>query len=161
MKLDELLKAIKPFVLGWLEKASGACYGNDIAWTQANAAQNTWYLISDVDMADASGGLYKVTHDGSGKLTALKPGRFGVDIAASVECSLNGKHIQIGIAVDGSIVDSTPHYEVNTPQAQLTLSVNSIVELAVNGTVQAAIRTTDTGTPDLNVDHLAITIWQV
>lgn len=161
MQPATLLKQIKPYVLGWLKRASGSCFGNDIGWTQAGAAQNTWYSVADADMADASGGLYQVAHAHSGKLTVLKPTRYGVLIAASVECSALNKHIQIGIAVNGTVVDCTPHYEVQTPNAQLTLNTHTIVSLAAGDTVEAAIRTTDTGTPDLAVDHLAITIWEV
>lgn len=139
----------------------GSCYGNEIGWAQANAAQNTWYIISDADMNDGHGGLNLVAHDGSGKLTVTHAGAYNVDIVASVECSALNKHIQIGVAVNGTVVDMTPHYEVSTPNAQLTLSIASCVALAANGYVEAAIRTTDTGTPDLSVDHLSIRLTQV
>jgi hypothetical protein len=140
----------------------GSCYGNEIGWTQASAAQNTWYLISDADMADGHGGLNLVTHDGSGKLTVTKAGRYLINYGASVECSALNKHVQTGIAVNGTVIgDGQQHYEVSSPNAQLTLGSTAIVVLAASGYIEIAMRTTDTGTPDLSVDHLNISIVQI
>ncbi len=139
----------------------GSCYGNEIAWSQASAAQNTWYIISDADMADGHGGLNLVTHDGSGKLTVTKAGVYTVTAIASVECSALNKHVQIGITVNGTVVDCTPHYDVSSPNAQLELTAIAEVTLAASGYVEVAIRTTDTGDPDLSVDHLAIKLHQI
>lgn len=142
-------------------RAHGSCYGNEIGWTQAAAVQNTWYIISDADMADGHGGLNLVAHDGSGRLTVTNAGVYDVSAVASIECSLVNKHVQIAIAVNGTPVDVTPHYDVVSPGAQLELAAIAEVTLAASGYVEVAIRTTDTGTPDLSVDHLAIKIQRL
>lgn len=138
----------------------GSCWGNEIGWTQTNAVQNTWYIVSDADMTD--GQLNLVTHDGSGKLTVSKAGRYLINYAVSIECSSLGEHVQTGIAINGSVInDGIQHYDVSTPNAQLSISSEAIVSLAAGGYVEAAIRTTDTGTPDLSVDHLNLTVEQI
>ena len=140
----------------------GSCYGNEIGWTQASAAQNTWYIISDADMTDATGGLNLVTHDGSGKLTVTKAGHYLVNYSVTLECSALNKHVQTGISINGTVInDAIQHYEVSTPNAQLTISSTAVVKLAASGYVEIAVRTTDTGTPDLSVDHLNFSIVQV
>lgn len=139
----------------------GSCYGNDIAWTQASAAQNTWYIISDSDMSDGHAGLTAVTHDGSGKLTVSVAGDYDVEVVCSVECSGLNKHIQLAAVLSGTPVDATPHYEVSTPNAQLIIVAIAQVAMAANDYIEAAIRTTDTGTPDLSVDHLAIKLTMI
>lgn len=138
----------------------GSCYGNEIGWTQASAVQDTWYLVSDTDMAD--GQLNLVTHDGSGKLTVTKAGMYHVLFTSTIECSLLGKHVQVGISVNGaSPTQGINHFEIQTPQAQIELSGNAILSLTANQTIEVAMRTTDTGTPDLTCDHLNITIVQI
>ena len=138
----------------------GGAYGNEIAWTQTSAVQNTWYLISDTDMTDME--LNLVTHDGSGKLTVTKAGRYMVHFTSSVESSLTNKHVQLGISKNGaSPAYPINHFEIITANTQLELSGNAIINCAANDTLEVAIRTTDTGTPDLSVDHLNITLVQV
>ena len=63
----------------------GSCWGNEIGWTQASAAQDTWYPISDADMSD--GQLADVAHDGSGKLTVTFAGKYLINYAVTLECS--------------------------------------------------------------------------
>lgn len=140
----------------------GSCWGNEIGWTQAGAVQDTWYPISDADMSD--GQLADVTHDGSGKLTVTFAGKYLVSYSASLECSALNKHVQTGIGVtpDGDAIaiqnDGMQHYDVATPNAQLTQGSTAILDLAALDAVQIVIRTTDTGTPDLSVDHLNISV---
>jgi len=140
----------------------GSCYGNEIGWAQAAAAQNTWYIISDADMTDATGGLNLVTHDGSGKLTVTKAGHYLVNYSVTMECSVLNKHVQTGISINGTVInDAIQHYEVSTPNAQLTIGSTAVVKLAASGYIEIAVRTTDTGTPDLSVDHLNFSIVQI
>lgn len=135
--------------------AYGSCWGNEINWSQASAAQNTWYEISDADMSD--GKLYGVTHDGSGLLTLLHAGNYFVAYSAAVECSTSGKHVQSGISLSGTEQsDGIDHFETQGANAQFHLGSIGIVSAAANQTIQISIRTTDTGTPTLSVDHLNI-----
>lgn len=138
----------------------GGCHGNEIAWTQTSAVQNTWYQISDADMAD--GELNLVTHDGNGKLTATKAGRYLIIFTCSAESSLTNKHIQLGVSINGgNPTYPINHFEIITANTQIEVSGNAIINLAANDTVEVAMRTTDTGTPTLSVDHLNLTINQV
>jgi hypothetical protein len=138
----------------------GSVWGNEIAWTQASAAQDTWYEISDADMSD--GQLNLVTHDGSGKLTVSKAGRYKVDFSASLEVSLPGKHIQAAISVSGTEQnDGICHFEAATANQQFHLASTAILDLAASATIEISVRTTDTGTPDISCDHLNISLFQL
>jgi hypothetical protein len=138
----------------------GSCWGNEIGWTQASAAQNTWYLISDTDVSD--GQLNLVTHDGNGKLTVTKAGKYLVNWAVTESVSIAGKHVQVGIAVDGSVVnDGINHVDLNLANSEIPVSNTAILNLAANATVELAIRTTDTGTPDLSIDHYNLSVVMV
>ena len=89
----------------------GHTYGNEIAWAQASAVQNTWYDISDADMV--SGNLNLVTHDGNGQLTVLVAGMYNVDWAGAFEASSAGVHVQITVAVNGTEdVSAMNHFRV-------------------------------------------------
>lgn len=138
----------------------GSCWGNEIGWSQASAAQNTWYQISDTDMTD--GQLNLVTHDGSGKLTVTKAGRYLVNYAWSGDCSGVAKHVQLGISVSGTVGnDGVNHFYTTTASEQYSVSGTAILDLAANAYVEIAMRTTDTGDPTLTTDHLNFTMVQV
>ena len=79
-----------------------------------------------------------------------------------MECSVLNKHVQTGISINGTVInDAIQHYEVSTPNAQLTIGSTAVVKLAASGYIEIAVRTTDTGTPDLSVDHLNFSIVQI
>jgi hypothetical protein len=140
----------------------GSCWGNEIAWSQTSAEQNTWYNISDTDMAD--GQLNLVTHDGNGKLTVNKAGRYLIDYSLAAEISVANKHIEAGIEISGSgsaVNDGRSHIEAGIATAQYMLSSTAILDLAANDTIEISVRTTDAGTPDIEVDHLNITVTQI
>lgn len=143
----------------------GSCYGNEIAWTQTNAAQNTWYAISDTDNSD--GELNLVTHDGSGKLTVLKAGRYMVNWAATASVSVAGKHVQLGIGVTpngGSLTAQDAgmnHFDLNLANSEIPIAGTAIIPIAASGSIELIIRTTDAGTPDLSVDHYNLVITQI
>ena len=138
----------------------GSTYGNEIGWTQATAVQNTWYEISDADMAD--GQLNLVAHDGNGKLTVTHAGKYLANYTGAFENSGGSKHIQTTFSVNGTETnDGMNHFETLGANQQSASSGTTILNLAANATVQVSIRTTDTGTPDLSVDHLNITLTHI
>lgn len=138
----------------------GSCWGNDIAWTQASAVQNTWYPVSDTDMTD--GQLNLVTHDGSGQLTVSKAGRYLVNYGICLESSVVNEHIETGISVSGTVAnDGRNHFHVFTPNAEIPIGCTAILNLAASATVQIAVRTPDAGTPNLTVEHANLSIVQV
>lgn len=140
--------------------AYGSCWGNEIAFAANTAVQNTWYAINDTDMTD--GQLQRVTHDGSGKLTVSEAGVYHVDYSLSWEVSLANKHCQSGILVSGSAQnDGIAHWESLTANAQFGTSSVAILSLAASAYVQVGIRTTDTGTPNLLVDHCNLTVHRL
>lgn len=138
----------------------GSCYGNEIGWTQAAAVQNTWYEVSDADMAD--GALAGVTHDGNGKLTVGSAGKYLVVYSVVVESSAINKHIMSLISVSGTEQDAGRcHFELITANAQVPMCGTAVLTLDANATVEVSVGTTDTGTPDLAVDHLNISVVKV
>lgn len=137
----------------------GSCWGNEIAWSQVAAVQNTWYAINDTDMSD--GKLLDVAHDGSGKLTVTYAGKYLITYAVSLTSGA-GVHIQSGIFVNGSIQnDGISRIDVLGAANYYEMSGTAIVELTAGQYVQIAVRTTDAGTPTLEVDHLSYTILYV
>jgi hypothetical protein len=143
----------------------GSCYGNEIGWTQSNAAQNTWYAISDTDNSD--GQLNLVTHDGSGALTVTKAGKYMVVWNISAEVSIAGKHVQVGIGVTpsgGSLTawgDGANHFDLNLANSEIPIGGNAIISLSANDKIEIIIRTTDAGTPNLSVDHYNLSVVMV
>jgi hypothetical protein len=138
----------------------GSCWGNEIGWSQASAAQNTWYAISDADMSD--GELNLVTHDGSGKLTVSKAGRYLINWSWSGDCDTVGKHVQIGILVSGTANNAgMNHFYTATAAQEYTAAGTAIIDLAASAYIEVGMRTTDTGTPTLSCDHLNITLTMV
>jgi hypothetical protein len=138
----------------------GSCYGNEIGWTQAAAVQNTWYDISDSDMAD--GGLHGITHDGNGKLTVGKAGWYKAHWSGSFEANAANVHIQISFSVNGTeTVKGMNHFETFATDRQSPSSGFTHLDLAASDTVNVSIRTTDAGTPDLAIDHLMLSLEMV
>lgn len=135
----------------------GSVYGNEIDWTQASAALDTWYNISDTDMED--GDLYRITHDGKGKLTVPITGKYLCDYDACLETDAANKHVQISFSINGTPgEDGMNHLETLGISKLQAIGGNAILSLSAGDTVQVAVRTTDTGTPELLVDHLNISI---
>ena len=138
----------------------GKCYGNEIAWTQAAAAQNTWYDISDADMI--SGLLHGITHDGNGQLTVSTEGMYAADWYGAFEADAANVHIQITLSVNGTeILSGMNHFETVGVNRQDPCAGNDILDLAANDTVNVSIRTTDAGTPNLGIDHLGLRLFQL
>ena len=140
----------------------GNCYGDHIGWTQAAAAQNTWYNISDASMV--SGQLLNVTHDGSGQLTAPTAGRYTVTLDITYCVNAANKHIDIGLEVNSSgtaVASSHLHSETKFANVEEVLSIKTILDLAANDTVEASIRTVDTGTPTIEVEDVHITMIHI
>jgi hypothetical protein len=110
----------------------------------------------------ADGQLNLVAHDGSGKLTVTKAGRYHVTYTVSQTNSGNNKHVQVGIAINGTVQnDGINHVDGLASSIDTMLGGNAILALTASQYVEIAVRTTDTGTPDISVDHLNITIFQV
>lgn len=137
----------------------GACYGYDIAWTQATAVQNTWYLVSDADMVD--GPLNLMTHDGNGKLTATNAGTYKIDMAISMENSGVNLHTEYGISIDGATPAMHQREYFGVPSEEQHGSLTRIITLTAGQTIELAIRVPDAGTPTLSVDNLSITVVMI
>jgi len=138
----------------------GSVYGNEIGYSTGNATQNLWYDISDATMDD--GKLHGITHDGSGQVTVTEPGMYLAVYYAAAEVSVANKHIQMAFSINGTeILDGINHIEPRTANSQMPISGTAILDLADNDTVNMSIRTTDAGTPIINVDHLGFSLVQV
>lgn len=133
----------------------GSCYGDHIGWSQAAAAQNTWYNISDADMVN--GLLENVAHDGSGKLTVTEAGRYEITYSLTYENDTANDHVEAGIEVSGSgsaNAAGVTHSEVKFANQEQSLSGTCILSLAAGATLEVAIRTTDANTPTLSVQDV-------
>lgn len=140
----------------------GSCYGNHFGWTQAAAVQNTWYNISDVAMV--TGQLNDVTHDGNGKLTVGKTGKYKIDYSITWENNTANDHIDVGIEVDGSGSANAAgivHEETKFANVDHALGGTCILDLIANQTIELAIRTVDNNNPTLVVDSLNLVCIQV
>lgn len=138
----------------------GSVYGNELNWTQASAVQDTWYVISDSDMA--TGQLNNMTHDGNGQLTALSGGIYKANWSGSFEANATGVHFQVTFMMNGTTTpDSMNHFETFGTSKEQAVSGHAILNIPTNATTSVAIRTTDGGTPNFLVDHLSITLTKI
>jgi len=141
----------------------GNCYGDGIAWVQANAVDSQWYRITDASMND--GELNLVTHDGSGRLTIEKPGKYLITFDVVWESSRSNEHVEMGIDINGSGTPSpasTVHTHTKSADAEHAISSTCICDITTaNHTIDVMIRDIDGNTPDLTVDDLHITVVQV
>lgn len=131
-----------------------SCYGNEIAWTQTGAVQDTWYQISDLDIT--SGALNLATH-ASGALTLAATGVYYVTINTALESSLANQHIQLGAKLNSTVQGALNHIEARAVGVQMPIGLNLLVTANANDVLSAVVRTTDAGTPDISADHLTIT----
>jgi len=138
----------------------GAISGYETDWIQENAVQNTWYDISTSDINDVE--LNGVTHDNSGQLTVTEPGIYFAMWSISSEVTATNQHIQIAFNVNGTeLQEGQNHYESFGTSKEFPISGNTHLNLTDNATVEIAIRTTDTGTPDIEVSHFSLTLHQI
>jgi len=138
----------------------GYVWGNEITWTQASAAQNTWYAISDSGMT--SGPLNGISHDGNGLITVTVAGMYMADWSGNFEAAATNIHMQIAFSVDGTPGEfGQNHIETIAVHRDQSASGTAILDLAAGQGVNVAVRTTDAGTPDLYVDHLHIRLVQI
>jgi len=137
--------------------AHGCCHGTAIAWSQANAVQNTWYPISDADMTD--GILHNAEHDGSGKITVYPAGHYLVLWDLSGGNTSNDDDTEIAISVSGT---ETDHGKVTfqTPKANYFFAKagHALLEFTANEYIEISIRTIDNNTPTLTVDSLNLSV---
>ena len=141
----------------------GNIYGDGIAWIQTEAVDSQWYRITDSDMND--GVLQRVTHDGSGRLTILRPGIYLATLDVVWESSRSNEHVEVGLDLNAS---GTPapashvHSHTKAADVEHATSSTSILDItAKDTTMDACIRDIDGNTPDLLVDDLHITVMRI
>ena len=151
----EAFRSYRP--MGYGSCSSGSA---DINWTQAAAAQNTWYDISDADMVD--GVLSQITHDGSGKLTVVNDGVYLVNYSITFESNTANTNILTAISGNGTeVAFGNGHVEAVAANVEYTASSSAVLRLAAGATINISIATQDASTPTLKVDMLDIVITQV
>jgi len=141
----------------------GNCYGDGIAWLQEEAVDSQWYRITDADMV--SGELNLITHDGSGRLTFTKAGRYLITYDIVWEGSESNGHVEFGLDINGSGTPhpaSIMHDHTKTADAETPVSGTTILDITTAGhTLDVCIRDIDGSEPDLTVDDLRITVTMV
>lgn len=139
----------------------GHVYGNHIGWTQV-ATQNTWYHLVDANIA--SGELNEITHDGNGKLTVLKTGKYLVNFSVTLSSNAANKHLEVSFDVNDT-GSGTPqgqqHTETKFVGEERNVAGIAILNLDVDNTIELTVRTTDTGTPTISVDDIDMTIVHI
>jgi hypothetical protein len=146
-------------LVGYPDIIYGLCLGDEIGWSQASAVQNTWYAVTDADIND--GALNGVSHDGSGTLSPAATGVFLIMYSLSIECNTSGKHVTTGISVNAATPSGINHQETQGANSQTPISGFTIGTVSVGETVTVVIGTTDTGTPNIAVDHLMLAMIKV
>lgn len=145
----------------WTGDGSGLPYGEvegeNVAWTQA-AAQNVWYPISDATMDSRE--LHLITHDGNGKMTVTKGGRYLVNYSITTESTAANDHLEVAIS-GAAVLKGHGHTETKFANEEEAMSGTCIIDLAAGTPFEAVIRTTDPGTPTLTVEDLDITAVHV
>ena len=110
------------------------------------------------------GELNLTTHDGSGKLTVTKAGRYLINYSITWEDTTANDHTEVGIEVSGS-GSANPagitHSETKFANEEQTQSGTAILSLAANDTIELAIRTTDANTPTISVQDVNITMVHI
>lgn len=142
----------------------GSFYGSHIGWSQASAAQNTWYDINDADISGGDGGFNDVANDGSGQIAIATSGRYLINFSADIEVDAAGKHIEVGVEKNASgsaEADGVVHAEFGSANEEKNLSGTMILDLALLDTLELCVRTTDTGTPTISVHNVSFTIMMV
>lgn len=143
-------------------------YGNDIAWSQAAAVQNTWYQVLDANITD--GEAYNAIFSSgasAGQITVAYQGIYKIDWAAAIKANAIGVNLQTGIGITpsgGSIgvqAPGTMPIQVPTANAPFPIAGNCFLALNKNDAVSLAIRTIDAGTPDIAVDFVNLSVYQV
>lgn len=137
--------------------AYAATYGvGTPLWTQTNAVQNTYYLVTAAAMVE--GPLRDMTTDGSGKITATYAGTYLIRMGVSMENSGTSKHNEYGVSINGAtpVMAQLEYFEPASQEQHGSLT--RIITLTAGQTIELAIRTPDTGTPNLIVDNLSIVV---
>jgi len=136
--------------------AYGSCYGTGIGWSQANAVQNTWYKISDADMAD--GLLHNASHDGSGKITVYPAGHYLILWSLSGGNGTNDDDTEIAVSVSGTeTAVGKEAFQTDKANSFFAKSGHAPLNLAANDYLEISIRTIDANTPTLTVEELELT----
>jgi hypothetical protein len=142
--------------------AYGACYGNEIGLVLA-LTQDDWLTISDADMSD--GEFHNVTHDGSGKLTVPKAGRYLINYSITIQSAVANLHIVTGLSISGDDQNAgRAHTEIHIANQETALSGTAILDLAASDYIEAIIKTTDATGPSgssTTIQYLNITLVMV
>lgn len=143
----------------------GYCYGDHLNWTQNNAEQNTWYPIGNGADSDMISGLLNLTTHNAGLITVEKAGIYIVGFNISHEENAANVHMEFGVEVNGAdpAADS-PHIHTTSKfpnQEQGNAAIPVPIALAAGETIQASIRTIDTGTPNFKIDNVHLSCVQV
>jgi len=96
------------------------------------------------------------------QVTVTCAGNYTVIYNLSGSMSSANLHLQSAIRLSGSeVAPGIDHIESSKANDHLDLGSNAILTVAAGGTIEVSFRTTDSGTPDIGVDHLNITIHRV
>lgn len=138
--------------------AYGSCFGNAIAWSQASAAQNTWYPIIDTDIAD--GVQTGSTENTSGSIAIGTTGDYQIVYSVSVSTTMAPRRVEVAILVNDVASTNGQSNQLVLPSTgpAFTISSTAILTLTATDTVKIAIRTIDGGYPTLSCDRFNVSV---
>lgn len=137
----------------------GSFFGLEVNQLISNAAQNTWYLVSQSAIDD--GELNLVSHDGSGKLTVSLAGKYLINWSITFESSQANKHIRGAIAKNGTALNPGQSHIESSANQELVIAGNAIISIAAGQTIELAVCTNDAGTPNINIDDVSLSLTMV
>jgi hypothetical protein len=109
----------------------------------ATQSQGTITLDATVD-GDSTGGIYVVGY------------------ALSAEVNTANKHLETAILINGAVqAQGQNQMETAAPNLEQAVSGRALLDIPGGATVGLAIRTVDTGAPNLLVHHIELTVHRI
>ena len=141
-------------------RASLTNNGVAIGWSQASAAQNTFYDITDADIVAKN--ISGITDTGSGVLTIVEAGLYLVSYSITCETSAANVHLIGSVAVGGvERANGQGHTETKFLNQETQINCTGLFNFAAGAVVNLSVATTDAGTPNITVETVNLTMLKI
>lgn len=141
----------------------GSCAGDDLTWTVADPTPGAWTLFTDAAMVD--GQLNLIAHDGSGKLTVTKAGRYLVGYSTTISSSNINKEVQLGISINGASPAASTgmiaRFKGKAVDDEEAMAGIGVISLAAAATIEVAVCLVTAGNNTISVHACMITAVMV
>jgi len=138
----------------------GSMYGNEIAYAVAGAVQNTWYDVTEANIANSV--VPNKMSTNTGEITTVVSGIYQISFFVTLEASIANKHLQAAASINNTAtLESTSHLYQVTANEEVTMCGSTILSLNKNAVIAICVRTTDAGAPNLTVTHMSLSVVMV